>query len=354
MRSGFLADGKQGRLPGTRTTVAILATGIDAQTAAASELEGFEVLRYCETAAMLDHLTAGGDVAAIVTEPRDITGLPVSAFIAPLHERMPETPIIIWFRPSPAAFRAMPEALAVGASGCSVRGYDRLSVILSSSLDSACHAGAVPALLHIFRLLIPTELEEFGLICALKASPRLTPTLVADWMRVKERTLRDRLQQASLAPPSVFIDYATAIHAAFLLDEVGCEPEEVVKRMWFGRTRSLSALVRQFSGLPARGLRQHGGFNAMLARAESCLRRADSRREPEEAGFIDRYLSGELSPEERVAFDWWLATAPAGVAEVLEGMRMLLGDRPRSDEDVRLRRLVWMRLRRELGRRFAS
>jgi hypothetical protein len=337
-----------------QVTVAILATGVDAQTAAATELEGIGRLMYCETADMLDRLTAEGSVTAIVTEPRDSNGLAASSFIAPLHERAPEIPIIIWLWPSPATFRDMPGALAVGASGCSVRGYDWLPAILGASLDPVWRPGAITPLLHIFGLLIPPDLEEFGIICALKASPRLTPALVAGWMRVKERTLRDRLQQAALAPPSVFIDYATAIHAAFLLDEVGFETEAVVQRMRFGRTRSLSALLRQFSGRPARGLREHGGFNAMLARAEKSLRRTDPSHDVDENRLIDRYLAGELSPEQRVEFDRWLATAPPGVAEVLEGVRLLQGDRPRSDDDLRMRQRVWAHLRRELSRRFGS
>ncbi len=345
---------KPGNLSRVQGTVAILATGMDAQMAAASELEGIGRLVYCESAESLDRLTAEGDVTAVVTEPRDNGALMASSFIGPLHERAPEIPIVVWMWPSPAAFQEMPGALAVGASGCSVRGYDWLPAILGGALDPVWRPGAIAPLLHIFGLLVPPDLEEFGIICALKASPRLTPTVVAAWMRVKERTLRDRLQQASLAPPSVFIDYATAIHAAFLLDEVGLETEAVVERMRFGRTRSLSALLRQFSGRPARELREHGGFAAMLVRAEKSLRRGDSSNQDHENRLIDRYLAGELSPEQRVEFDRWLATAPPGVAEVLEGVRLLQGDRPQSDDDLRMRQRVWAHLRRELARRFGS
>ncbi|MGH7497570.1 MAG: hypothetical protein ACREL3_01830 [Gemmatimonadales bacterium] len=338
----------------SRVTVAILATGADAQMAAAAELEGVGRLRYCETADALTRLVADGDVSAIVTEPRDAAGVPASSFVALLHDRIPEIPIIVWFWPTPAGFREVPSTLAVGAADCAVRGHDWLPAVLHAAWEPAWRPGAITPLLHILRLLIPPDLEEFGIICAVKASPRLTPARVAEWMRIKERTLRDRLQQASLAPPSVFLDYATAIHAAFLLDEAGLEPEVVVDRMRFGRTRSLSALLRQFSGRHARGVREHGGFNAMLARAEASLRRDDQTHDSEENRLIDRFLADELSPVQRVEFERWLAVAPPGVAEVLEGVRLLQGERPQTPEDVRARQRVWARLRRELGRGFGS
>jgi hypothetical protein len=341
-----------GDLPRSAATVAVLAAGADAQTAAAAELEGIGQLRYCETADALGRLIDRNGIHAIVTEPYDSLTLPASSFIGRFRDRLPDVPIVVWLTPSPATVREMPAALGAGATDFSVRGFDRLGDLVRAALTPGWRLGASMPLLYLMRLLVPADLEEFVIVCAIKGSPRLTSSRVAEWIRVKERTLRDRLQHASLAPPSVFIDYATAVHAAYLLDPLGLQPGTVVERMRFGRTRSLNSLLRQYAGRSAHAVRQHGGLRLMLREAERSLRRPIPG--PEDMSITDRYLMGELTTQQRTDLERWLAGAPAGAAEVLAGLRLILGDQPVSEEERVYRRRVCDGLRRELGRSFGS
>lgn len=343
---------RQSSDPYSPATVAILAVGADAQTAAAGELEGIGPLRYCETAEALDRLIDHNHIQVIVTEPHDGLAFPASSFVGHVRERLPEIPIVVWLNPSPAAIRGMPAALGAGVTDFSVRGFDRLGDLVRAALESGWRLGAGMPLLYLMRLLVPRDLEEFVIVCAIKGSPRLTPSRVAEWIRVKERTLRDRLQHAALAPPSVFIDYATAVHAAYFLDSLGLEPVTVVERMRFGRTRSLNSLLRQYAGRSANALRQHGGLRPMLRDAERALRRPIP--ELGESSLTDRYLLGELTNQQRVDLERWLAGAPAGIAEVLAGLRLILADQPASEAERTYRRRVCDGLRRELGRSFGT
>ncbi|MDQ3427632.1 MAG: hypothetical protein M3477_07340, partial [Gemmatimonadota bacterium] len=238
--------------------VGVLASGIEVRSALRAELEGTVSVRYCDSGDALVEVAAAGGIDAAVLElwgHAQASNLPL---VSRLRERAPEVPIALWFAPTPLAFREAAAALAAGASECAVRGYDRLSRVIRTMLAPKWRPGAGIQLLARLEPLIPDDLKEFATACALKASPRLTAARAAEWVRVKERTLRDRCQRAALCAPSVFIDYGTAVHAASLLDLHGLEPDEVVEAMQFGSTRALNALLREYTDRSARELREHG------------------------------------------------------------------------------------------------
>jgi hypothetical protein len=332
-------------------TVALLATGAENQAAAVDELDRSQSVRYCETSDALLKLVAAGGVDVAVTELRDRHNESVSPAIATLHERAPGVPVVTYFAPSPATLQEVPAALTAGASECAIRGYDRLGGVVRRVLAPQWRPGAGLPLLEMLRPLLPTDLEEFGIACALKASPRLTPERLASWIRVRERTLRSRLQRADLAAPGTFIDYGAAVHAACMLDLHGFKVEAVVETMQFGSTRALNALLRQYTGKSAKELREHGGFSVLLLQAEQVLRRPGLLENLSigiDARLIDRYLAGELSGDQQMEFEQWLVSAPPAVAEMLEQMRRLLGPRPSPAVLRRRKREIWARLWRKL------
>ncbi|MGI9041531.1 MAG: hypothetical protein ACR2HK_10640 [Gemmatimonadales bacterium] len=328
--------------------VGVLAPGIEVRSALRAELEGTVSVRYCDSGDALVEVAAAGGIDAAVLElwgHAQASNLPL---ISRLQERAPRLRIGLWFAPTPAAFRDAAAALTAGASDCAVRGYDRLSRVIRNMLASQSQPEASLLLLARLEPLVPDDLKEFATACALKASPRLTAATVAGWVRVKERTLRDRCQRAGLCAPSVFIDCAAAVRAACLLDLYGLEPDVVVEAMQFGSTRALSALLREYTGRSARELREHGGFVDLLSDAEAVFQRSLLwRLAPREldGDLIDRYLTDDLTSEERLRFEQRLVNAPVQLIEFLEQMRHQHGGRSDSPA-ARRRRKLWARLRR--------
>ena len=206
-----------GRLARSPARVAILAAGVDAQTAAAEELEGVGTFRYSESFEALSRLVDRNGVDVIVTEPRDIFAIPASSCSSSVCVSAHQISLSLFIRLqlSPAAVQEMPAALGAGATDFSIRGFDRLGEVVRGALAIDRPIGVSTPLLYLMRWLVPPDLEEFVIVCALKGSARLTPSLVSGWIRVKERTLRHRLQHALAHVSSVFIEFATAVHAAY-------------------------------------------------------------------------------------------------------------------------------------------
>jgi AraC-like DNA-binding protein len=340
-------------MPDSRNvTVALLAAGAEHQVAAAEELEGIRSVRYCETVERLIHLVERGGVDVVVTQLRDAHSVPIAPAIAPLHDRHPGLPIVAYLIPTPATLRDVPSALAAGVSECSVRGHDQLGRAVRVALALGWHQGAARPLLDTFRSLLSSDLDEFAIACAIKASPQLSPERVADWIRTSERTLRARLQRLALKPPSEFIEFGSAVHAAYLLDRLGLEAYQVAQILGFAGRRALNRLLRHYAGKGAREFRQHDDFETVLEATEQFLRRPASQNVLSTGvtmDIIDRYLTGDLTPEEQVELERKLVDHPE-VAEYLAEMRRVLAAAPNPEVVRKYKLEVWARLKREIGR----
>jgi hypothetical protein len=334
-----------------RVTIALLAAGMEEQVAAEDELEGTESARYCETSDQLLAIIAREHVQVVVTQLRDARGDPVAPTLHAIHYRRPRLPIVAFLHPTPASWHDVPDALASGASEWSVRGHDHLGRVVRTALGRGWHVGIVRQLLAVLRAHLSVDLDEFAVACALKASPLLTAERIAEWVRVSERTLRARLQRLSLRPPSDFLEYGSAVHAAYLLDRLGLEAYRVVQDLGFADRRGLNRILRTYTGRSAREFRRHDTVDSVLQAAGESLRRPPLQnvlRTGVTMDTLDRYLAGDMTAEERLAFNQQLVDHPEA-ADFLVEIRRLIASANDPQAVQRSRRRAWERLVHELG-----
>ena len=335
-----------------RVEVVLLAAGAQHQVAARDDLDGHESVRYCETADRLIQLVEEATPDVVVSELRDAVGNAVAPAVAVLHDRRPNLPIIAHFIASPTTLHDVPTALAAGVSETAVRGHDHLGKAVRIAWRRRWHSGAQRLLLDSFRKLLPANLLEFAIACAIAAAPRLTGKKLSSWLRGSERTLRAQLQQAGLHPPSYFIEFGTVVHATYLLDRLGLEPHDVAENLGFADRRSLNRLLRRYVGKNARDFRRHDDFASVLRSAELFLRRPPAQNVLNlgvSVDIIDRYLAGDLDAQEHLVLDQKLATNPEA-GEYLAEMRRLLSHADATQID-RYKGEVWAMLQKEMGQR---
>ena len=333
-----------------RVTIALLAAGMEEQVAAEDELEGTESARYVETTDQLLAVVEREHVQVVVTQLRDVRGDAVAPTLQAIHHRRPRLPIVAFLDPTPASWHEVPAALSSGASEWSVRGHDHLGRVIRMALGRGWHAGVVRQLLAVLRAHLSRDLDEFAVACALKASPLLTAERIAEWVRVGERTLRARFQRLSLRPPSDFLEYGSVVHAAYLLDRLGVEAYRVVQEMGFADRRGLNRLLRSYTGRSAREFRRHDTVDSVLRTGSASLRRPPLQnvlRTGATMETVDRYLAGEMTAEEQLAFTQQLMDHPEAAEFLVEIRRLIAAV---NDPQVeRSKRLAWERLVRELG-----
>lgn len=307
-----------------------------------AELGDEGTVRRCETPHALAGLVGAGGVDVTVVGVHDHGGGRIATTVRLVRAQARGARIVLQLVPAPPTIQQLPAAFEAGAAEVAVRGHDRLGDIVRAVAAPGWKPAAVLDLLRLYKSLVPDVLSEFAVACAVKASPRLTLPMLTHWLRITERTLRNRLQRASLCPPSVFLEYATAVHAGCLLARHGLTISAVVKRLGFADGRALTRLLRRYAGRSAREMRQHGRLDELLARHEAVLRDRSSRLD---GRLVDRYLANELTAVERVRFEQWLVSAPPEVVEELAQLRLLLGERGDPNDLQRRKREVWARLR---------
>lgn len=299
------------------------------------------------------HLIVTRQVDAVVVGLSEPTGASTAPLIATARRRHNVLPIVIDLPASPTAFEQAPALLQAGASEVAVRGYDRLDDMIRTVLAPDWQPGAGLALVDTVPPMVPRSLKAFAIACALKASPRLTMELVADWVRTSSRTVRSRLRRAKLYSPLAFLRYCSAAHAMCLLYPQRLHPNRVVEKMRFGTRRALNGLIEKYSDSSAEVVPERWAYAGLLLRADEFLR-WHPRPRAWNVGFnlerLERYVEGGLTAEERVDLERWVAgTGLADPGEALDRMRSWSKARD-LERDMRQRREeTWARLLRSIG-----
>jgi hypothetical protein len=253
-------------------TVAVMLAGRPAQALAAEQIGTLATVRFCESIGALLELVAGGDLDAVVADIRDVTGASVLPTFGALRLRAPHLPLILHCIPTPEALRELPDRTAFGRGlSLVLRNYEHLGAALRPVLLRSGVPSAAETLARHTVPLVPVPFRPFVLVCALKASPRLRVSTVAQWSGASRRTLERSLQRARLPSAATILGSCTALHAAWWLDVQGWSAKQVMTEMRFSYHSGLFRVLGRHFGVSVRSLRDQGGFQELLARFEATL-----------------------------------------------------------------------------------
>jgi AraC-like DNA-binding protein len=239
---------------------------------AREEISRLAIIRFCETAESLLTLAAEGGVDAVVADLRDVAGTSVLPALGAIHRRTPHLPLILHCAPTPAARRDLPDFIAVARSlSLVLRSSEHLGLELRRVLNPPRVVGAGETLARHLVPVVPVPFRAFVLVCALKASPRLTVSTAAPWSGASRRTLERALRHAGLPGAGVVLGSCTALHAAWWLDVQGWSTKQVVDEMGFSHSSGIIRVLQRYFGCSVKSLRQEGGFQELLNRFEVSL-----------------------------------------------------------------------------------
>jgi hypothetical protein len=252
-------------------TIAAMIVGPAAQRLAAEQIGERTAIRFCDTSEALAEVAAGG-VDAIVADLWDAAGSAILPTVAEIRREAPNLPIVLYFSPTPAALREIPDIIAVGRGLTVVlRNYEHLGLALRPLLNPPRVASAAETLARHIVPVVPVPFRPFFLVTALKASPRLRVATAAAWSGITRRTLERALHRARLPGAATVLGSCTALHAAWWLDVQGWSAKQVVTEMQFSHASAVTRVLQRYFRSSVRSLRAEGGFQELLYRFERML-----------------------------------------------------------------------------------
>jgi len=253
-------------------TVAVMISGPVAQRQAAEQIGSLAATKVCETVDELMRLVDGGGIDAVVADLRDALGASVLPTFGAIRQQAPSLPLVLYFAPTPAALREVPDAIAV-ARGLQValRQQEHLRLVIRPLLSPPLVAGPGETLVRHLVPVVPQPFRPFIVASALKASPKLRVSTAAAWSGMSRRTLERSLSRARLPSVAATIGSCTALHAAWWLDVYAWSVKQVVTEMGFSHTSSVTRILQRYFDCSIRSLHDEGGFQELLFRFEQTL-----------------------------------------------------------------------------------
>jgi AraC-like DNA-binding protein len=253
-------------------TVAVMVIGRVAQRQAAEQIGTLATTRFCETVDELTALVKDGELDAVVADLSDATGASVLPALGAIRRERPSLPLVLYFAPTPAALREVPDLIAV-ARGLHValRPHEHLRLVLRPLLTPPRVPSAGETLARHLVPLVPVPFRPFFAVTALKASPQVKLDMAAAWSGMSRRTLERSLNRARLPGVAVTLASCTALHAAWWLDVQGWSAKQVVAEMGFSHESAVTRVLQRYFRCSVKSLRDEGGFQELLYRFESML-----------------------------------------------------------------------------------
>lgn len=252
--------------------VAAMVIGPAAQRLAAEQIGALATTHFCETVDALARLVAGGGVDAVVADLWDVSGASTFPVLGALRRQSATLPLILYFAPTPAALREIPDIIAAGRGlHVVLRNYEHLGLALRPLLRPPRVPSAAETLARHVVPLVPVPFRSFFLVSALKASPRLHVGTAATWSGISRRTLERSLHEARLPGAGMVLGACTALHAAWWLDVQGWSAKQIVAEMGFSHASAVTRVLQRYFDCSVKSLEHEGGFQELLYRFETTL-----------------------------------------------------------------------------------
>jgi hypothetical protein len=253
-------------------TVAAMIPEPAVQQVASEQIGNLATVRFCTSINALFGLVSRSGVDAVIADLRDRSGASTLPILGALRRQAPYLPLILYFVPTPAALREVPDMIAVGRGLTLVlRNYEHLGLALRPLLYGPRVPGAGETVVRHVVPVVPVPFRPFFAVAALKASPRLRVGTAARWSGFSRRTLERALRGARLPSAAAVLGACTALHVAWWLDVQGWSTKHVADQMRFSYQSGVTRVLQRHFGCSVKSLRDEGGFSGLLSRFETTL-----------------------------------------------------------------------------------
>lgn len=253
--------------------VAGIVRGREAQARFREALRGRADFVAVATCRELRALVTTRSVAAAIVEPRDADGLLTAPTVRWLREGFPHMPVIAYCTVAQIAAADLLALAQADVSALVVQGIDDAGALLESALEDAGDRALARRAWASVRDDVPAAARPVVELCL--ASARQAPTVadVARALGVHRKTLGDRLARAGLPTPQAILGWCRLLLAARLMEDPHRPLERIALDLRFPGAASLRNMLRRYTGLSPREVRERGGFELVLASFQDDLRR---------------------------------------------------------------------------------
>jgi len=236
----------------------------EARARVAHGLRGHAAVTFCEAAAELIETLARSPVTAVVVEVRDRAGVCAASVIRSLRDGYPSIPVVAYCSLTSATPHDILTAAKAGASGLVLRGVDDSGVALRAALTSAEDDCVARRVMRMLDEVAPGGVRPIVEYCILHARNAPSVQEVARALGISRKTLVNRLGAAGMPAPSAVIGWCRLLQAARLIEDPKRPVERIAHELDFPSGASLRNMLKRYTGLQPREVRENGGLGCVL------------------------------------------------------------------------------------------
>ena len=229
------------------------------------QLDRLGDIEYCSSTATAVEAAAGGRIELLLTALRDDSGDPIARAIPVLGVRAPRVPVVLYDQVTRTTVGLLRATLVPGLRmDCVVRPYEPLAPVVRQMLAATLPPVVAPILIQRFAAVVPTPLEAFVTIAALKAPSARGLDQLARWSGVTPRTIERRLVRAHWAPVHVLLQSCRALDVLWLMTQYGWSAKRLQRARGFSYPSAITRLTQRYAGVSPRDVREGLDFRTVL------------------------------------------------------------------------------------------
>jgi AraC-like DNA-binding protein len=244
--------------------VAVLVRELAARARIQEALRGHAAVRTCDEQDELLALVTEGLVGVAVVDLRDRTGAPTLGMVRTIREGFPSVPVVAYCALTPDSSREILALARAGVNDLILRGVDDVGVALRSVITTAQEHCGAKHVLEAIAPLVPPSVVPFLRYSLEHARQAVTVADAAAALGVHRKTLVDRLATAGLPTPSAMIAWCRLTLAAQMLEDPARSVEQIALLLDFSSAASLRNMLKRYTGLSPREVRENGGLRCVL------------------------------------------------------------------------------------------
>lgn len=244
--------------------VAVLVRELAARARIQDALRGYAAVRTCDQQDELIALVTEGLVGVVVVDVRDRAGNPTLAMVRTIRDGFPSVPVVAYCALTPDSSRDILELARAGVNDLILRGVDDVGVALRSVMTTAQEHCGARHVLETIGPLVPQSVVPFLRYSLEHARQAVTVADAAAALGVHRKTLVDRLAAAGLPTPSNMIAWCRLTLAAQMLEDPARSVEQIALLLDFSSATSLRNMLKRYTGLSPREVRENGGLRCVL------------------------------------------------------------------------------------------
>jgi AraC-like DNA-binding protein len=244
--------------------VAVLVRELAARARIQDALRGYAAVRTCDQQDELLALVTEGLVGVAVVDLRDRTGATTLGMVRTIREGFPSVPVVAYCALTPDSSREILALARAGVNDLILRGVDDVGVALRSVIATAQEHCGAKHVLEAISPLVPPSVVPFLRYSLEHARQAVTVADAAAALGVHRKTLVDRLATAGLPTPSAMMAWCRLTLAAQMLEDPARSVEQIALLLDFSSAASLRNMLKRYTGLSPREVRENGGLRCVL------------------------------------------------------------------------------------------